>query len=110
MELDAILNAEKLRNYEREYILPAFAFAEAIGFDLRQAVAGNPGNNCVALLVEHLALKAGYLGFQYNLRAAQGIAKSSVQQQAGQNAPTYLCPECKEQWELAHFAPSVPTI
>jgi len=42
--------------------------------------------------------------------AAQGIAKSSVQQQAGQNAPTYLCPECKEQWELAHFAPSAPTI
>ena len=42
--------------------------------------------------------------------AAQGIAKSSAQQQAGQNAPTYLCPECKEQWELAHFAPSVPTV
>ena len=63
---ELMLANEKWRTYEREYILPSFAFAEAIGFDLRKAVSDNPGKNSVALLVEYLAFRAGYLGFQYN--------------------------------------------
>ena len=59
---------EKCRKCEREYILPAFNFADSIGFDLRKAVVENPGKNCVALLVEHLALKAGFIGFQYKMK------------------------------------------
>jgi hypothetical protein len=67
VENELMFAVEKWRKYEREYILPSFTFAEAIGFDLRKAVSENPGKNCVALIVEHLAFKAGYLGFEYKM-------------------------------------------
>lgn len=47
----------KWRGYEREYILPAFAWADEVGFDLKAAVSKG-GGNCVSLLVRHLVEKA----------------------------------------------------
>jgi hypothetical protein len=46
--------AEKWMGYERDFILPAFKFAESIGFDLHKAVTENPGKNCCTLLWERL--------------------------------------------------------
>ena len=45
MENELMLATEKWLNYECEYILPSFGFAEAIGFDLRKAVSDSPGKN-----------------------------------------------------------------
>ena len=45
---------EKWVGYERDFILPAFKFAESIGFDLQKAVSDNPGKNCCTLLWERL--------------------------------------------------------
>jgi hypothetical protein len=43
---------KKWWDYEQEYILPAFEWAEECGIDLRAAVSANPGKNCVRLLHE----------------------------------------------------------
>lgn len=89
MNTDTLLRFadEKWRLYEREYILPAFSFAEAIGFDLQKAVFDNPGKNCVALLVEHLAFRAGLLGFQYSPNAPQYIKEVGEHPTTGQGMP-----------------------
>ncbi|HTG95766.1 MAG TPA: hypothetical protein VL866_24410 [Pyrinomonadaceae bacterium] len=44
----------KYREYEQNYILPCFRWADEIGFDLREAVKDNTGKNCVELLVAEL--------------------------------------------------------
>lgn len=44
----------KWRDYEEQFILPCFTWAEEVGFDLRKAVSDNPGKNCVVLFVERL--------------------------------------------------------
>jgi hypothetical protein len=44
--------------YEREYILPTFRWAKAIGFDLERAVSENAGKNCVVLFFEHMKDRA----------------------------------------------------
>lgn len=45
---------EKWQTYERDYILPAFVWANEIGLDLQAVVLEHPGKNCIELLVEHL--------------------------------------------------------
>lgn len=60
LEREIECSNHKWRMYEEEYILPAFKWATEIGFDLRQAVADNPGKNCVRLLVEHLINQLGF--------------------------------------------------
>jgi hypothetical protein len=44
----------KWTEYERQYILPCFDLATKCGYDLRQMVTDNPGQNCVMLLVNKL--------------------------------------------------------
>lgn len=41
-------------DYEQEFILPCFKWAEEMGIDLRDLVATTPGRNCVDLLVHAL--------------------------------------------------------
>lgn len=45
---------QRWRDYEREFILPTFDWAQEIGLDLQALVHTTPGHNCVALLVRHL--------------------------------------------------------
>lgn len=45
------LATKKWQDYEREYILPAFQWAEAAGIDLKELVSIRAGHNCVELLV-----------------------------------------------------------
>lgn len=45
---------EKMLQYEKEYILPCFKWAEEDGIDLHQLVRENPGHNCVELYVQEL--------------------------------------------------------
>lgn len=52
----AIAN-KKWIQYEQEYILPCFGWAQEEGIDLRQLVKDNPGKNCVRLLIEELRSK-----------------------------------------------------
>jgi hypothetical protein len=47
-------------DYERDYVLPCFAWAKERGMDLQQMVFDNPGKNCVELLIDAL----------WNMRAA----------------------------------------
>jgi hypothetical protein len=42
----------KWREYERDFILPQFEWAESVGIDLRALVRDNPGKNCSRLLFE----------------------------------------------------------
>jgi hypothetical protein len=42
----------KWREYEREFILPQFDWAESVGIDLQALVRDNPGKNCSRLLFE----------------------------------------------------------
>ena len=55
---EALARAEraerKWQEYERDYILPCFRWAEELGYDLHQAVRDNPGRNCVDLFVRWL--------------------------------------------------------
>ena len=46
---------QKWREYERDYILPCFQWANEYGIDLRKLVRDNPGKNCVELLVRAVA-------------------------------------------------------
>ncbi len=51
---EAERNFKKFREYEDEYVLPTFKWAEELGYDLREAVKNNPGKNCVQLLFTRL--------------------------------------------------------
>ncbi len=48
----------KWQEYERDYILPCFKWAEESGLDLHEAVLKNPGKNCVEILVRWLQNQA----------------------------------------------------
>lgn len=67
---------EKWTSYEQDYILPAFDFSDKIGFDLKRAISNSSGKNCVALLVEHLASKAGILGLEYERRSKEEMKET----------------------------------
>ena len=41
-------------HYEQTHILPCFAIAEEIGFDLKAAVSEHRGENSTMLLIKHL--------------------------------------------------------
>jgi hypothetical protein len=43
----ALRAEQKWQEYERDYILPCFKWADEMGFDLQEAVLKNPGHNCV---------------------------------------------------------------
>lgn len=45
---------KKWQTYEQEYILPVFNLMEEVGYDLRELVKKNPGQNCVILAVKTL--------------------------------------------------------
>jgi len=76
------VDVEKWQAYERDYVLPCFKWAEESGFDLRKAVAENPGRNCVDLLVRWLQSRA---------RAAAAYAETvdGVREALGQEATHY---------------------
>lgn len=42
---------ERWTNYEQNYILPCFKWAEERGIDLHALVRDHPGKNCVELLI-----------------------------------------------------------
>lgn len=44
----------KWEDYERNYVVPCFAWAAEAGIDLQGLVKTNPGHNCVELLVREL--------------------------------------------------------
>ncbi len=45
---------DKAFTYEREYILPAFDWAEEMGIDLRDLIGKSPGKNCVEVFFQVL--------------------------------------------------------
>ena len=80
LQAERAVSAErKWQEYERDYILPCFRWAEESGLDLRKAVAENPGRNCVELLVRWLQREA---------RAAKSFAETidNVREALGQEA------------------------
>jgi len=82
--IDRAVRAErKWQEYERDYILPCFKWAEESGLDLHKAVAENPGRNCVDLLVRWLQSRA---------RAAKSFAESldNVREALGQEETHHL--------------------
>lgn len=58
LEARAVAAEAKWQDYEREYIVPCFRWADDAGIDLRALVASTPGHNCVELLVAELRMRA----------------------------------------------------
>lgn len=55
------LATRKWTEYEQEYILPCFVWAERLGFDLRVLVSENPGKNCSELFAERAVARIAAL-------------------------------------------------
>lgn len=82
--LERALHAErKWQEYERDYILPCFKWAEELGYDLHEAVRENPGRNCVDLFVRWLRGQA---------RVAKSLAESldNIREVLGQRETHHL--------------------
>ena len=73
----------KWQEYERDYILPCFKWAEELGYDLHEAVRENPGRNCVDLFVRWLRGQA---------RTAKSLAESldNIREALGQRETHHL--------------------
>jgi hypothetical protein len=77
-------HAKKWQDYERNYILPCFKWAEESGLDLRDAVTKNAGMNCVEILVKWLQ------AHERDARTFAGVI-DAVREALGQKETHYLC-------------------
>jgi len=73
---------EKWQEYEREYILPCFKWAEDLDFDLKKAVHENAGKNCVQLLIDHLVKYKRAAKFSHMMLMEESNGRVSLHEQS----------------------------